>query len=67
MYSHGGGWHPSATKFKLYEKGLYAIDYGEHFGQIAEINFRQERIILHDSSYVAIVQPDGSFEVARMD
>jgi hypothetical protein len=66
-YSHGGGWLTSPTTFKLDEKGLHAVEYGEHFFPIAEINFRNERIILHDCSYVAIVQEDGTFEVARMD
>jgi|SRR5215471_1888501 len=34
---------------------------------IAEIKLREERIILYPSAWVAIIQPDGSFEVCRMD
>jgi hypothetical protein len=34
---------------------------------MAECRLREERVILHEASWVAVVQPDGSFEVARMD
>lgn len=34
---------------------------------ISEILLRNERIVLYPSSWIAIIQPDRSFEVSRMD
>jgi hypothetical protein len=34
---------------------------------IAEIRLRAERILIYESDFVAIVQPDRSFEVRRID
>jgi hypothetical protein len=34
---------------------------------VSEIQFRNERILLYQSSWVCIIQPDGTWEVCRMD
>jgi hypothetical protein len=34
---------------------------------ICELRMRDERIVLYPASVVAIIQPDGSFEVSRLD
>jgi hypothetical protein len=34
---------------------------------IAVATLRQERIFIYESAWVAIVQPDGTFEFSRMD
>jgi hypothetical protein len=64
-YSHGGGWEPFHG-FRMTNRGL------EYPGDppmvlIAEAKLRDETIRLYDCSWVAIVQPDGSFEACRMD
>ena len=37
------------------------------FRALAYAQLRGERIIMFQSAFVAIVQPDGSYEVSRMD
>ena len=69
-YAHGGGWHdfegfqfdytdPTAPRL-LYpgDPPTEAVCYWE---------LRDETIILFDHAWVAVVQPDGSFRVSRMD
>jgi hypothetical protein len=64
-YRHGGGWH-SLHGFKLTDKTLkYPGD--PPMEPIASINFRNETIYIYKYGMVNIVQPDGTFEVARMD
>ena len=65
-YAHGGGWNP----FKGFEmrKG-YSIKYpGDPAHKpLAQAKLRDELIVFYDYAWVAIIQPDGSFEIARMD
>lgn len=64
-YQHGGGWN-SFKGFTMTERGL------EYPGDppivlLAEAQLRDETIRLYQHAWVAIVQPDGSFDVARID
>jgi len=60
------GWHPfEGFSMNSQEALCYPGDPPQH--PLAEIRLRDERIILYPSSWVAIVQKDGSFEVCRMD
>jgi len=76
-YQHGGGWR-NQKGFTLLEGNV--LQYGSEYDPddhetdpplkpIAEIVMpgRKERIFVYDYSYVAIIQPDQSFEVCRMD
>jgi hypothetical protein len=61
-----GGWHP--------QSGLTHSRHGVlHFPgdppmmPLAAIPFRTEVIFVYPGAYVAIFQPDGSFEACRMD
>jgi hypothetical protein len=64
-YKQFGGFRP-IKGFTLTEAGLeYPGD--PTMRPMAECRLREERVILHEASWVAVVQPDGSFEVARMD
>jgi hypothetical protein len=67
-YAHGGGWHEF--------EGFTFVDGDEpklmYPGDpptlpVAWWQLRDERIILFDHAWVAVVQPDGSFRVSRMD
>lgn len=68
-YAHGGGWNDmQGFGFNDSEAGptlTYPGDPPTH--AVAWAKLRDERIILFDSAWVAVVQPDGSFRVARMD
>lgn len=64
-YSHGGGWFPM-TGFTLEDCHLqYPGD--PPLMPLAMIEFRDETIVIYESAFVCIIQPDGSFAVARMD
>lgn len=59
------GWEPF-DGFTITKRGLeYPGD--PPLRLLAEAKFRDEVVRLYDSSWVAIIQPDGSFEVSRMD
>jgi hypothetical protein len=73
-YAHGGGWHdfegftlvrpadnPEPLTWQLQYPGDPA------YSALAFTRLRDETIVLFRYSWVAIVQPDGSFNVARMD
>lgn len=66
-YAFGGGWRP--MPHWQYDKETRAIAYpgDPPLHPIAETTLRDELILLYPSAWVAIIQPDGAFEVARMD
>lgn len=61
-YRHGGGWIP-------FGKGVWEMGDGGTLAlkPIAKAQLRDETIYVYEYTWVAIVQKDGSFEVARMD
>jgi len=63
-----GGWQPvGAGKFKL-TKGYRLLYPGDPPQEpIAMTSLRDEVIVVYESDFVAIVQPDDTFEVARLD
>lgn len=66
-YSHGGGWDPFEG-FKFNPKTLTIAYPGDPpIKPAAECTFRAERIIVYPSAWVLILQPDGKYEIARMD
>jgi hypothetical protein len=67
-YQHGGGWRPM-PKFKMKDRMTGVLTYpgDQPFRPWAAILFRKEMIFAYDHEIFAILQPDGSFEVARMD
>lgn len=63
----GGGWRDS-TGFQLdVERGLLSYPSDDPLRLIASAELRTERILIFDGSWVAVVQPDGSSRVARID
>jgi hypothetical protein len=65
-YGHGGGWRP----FKGFTlRKDYSIDYpgDPPLRPIAEMHLRDELILMYEQGWVAVIQPDRSFEIARMD
>ncbi|MBP8233120.1 MAG: hypothetical protein KAY22_12505 [Rhizorhabdus sp.] len=66
-YRHGGGWrdHPGfdidLERLTLNYPGDPALP------AIAQAQLRDERIILFDGSWLAVIQADGSHRVARID
>lgn len=61
-----GGWEPfSGFKLSPNESLLYPGDPPTR--PIAELRIRDERVVLYDSAWIAIIQKDGTFECMRMD
>lgn len=65
-YSHGGGWSPM-DGFKMMAGGIMSYDGDPPFMPLYIAHLRTETIFVYESAWVAIVQPNGDFEVARLD
>jgi len=67
-YGHGGGWR-NMTGFRMASDEECVLRYpgDPPLKPIAVMRLRQERIFVYDAGIVAIVQPNGSFEAARID
>jgi len=64
-YGHCGGWQ-AFHGFTMTATGLrYPGD--PEMPLLAETKLRDETIRFYDCAWVAIVQPDGSYEICRMD
>ena len=68
-YQHGGGWRPmKPNKWQFNPQSLELTYPGDDpYKAKAGFSFREEQIYIYDHAWVCIVQPDGSFEVSRMD
>lgn len=65
-YSFAGGWRPD-LQFTMSPDGALGYSGDPPMKPIAECKLRDETIRLYPYAFVAIIQPDGSFEAARMD
>ena len=65
-YSHGGGWQP-LPRFKMLQNGNIQYPEDPPRRLLFETKLRDEIIRFYEDAWVAVVQPDGSFEVCRMD
>jgi hypothetical protein len=67
-YSHGGGWQPvrrdriiaCSSRSLLFRNDPSLL-------ALADTLLREEAIVFYEGSWLSITQPDGSFEVARVD
>lgn len=65
-YAFAGGWRPQRG-FDLASDNSLTYPGDPPMLPIAEARLRDETILLYPYSYVAVVQPDRTFEVCRMD
>lgn len=65
-YQHGGGWSPFVGFTLADDNSLHFPD-DPPLVPIAAMQMREELILMYAHSIVAIIQPDRSFEVCRMD
>ena len=69
-YAHGGGWHPfKGFMLVKLSREQYGLAYPDDppMREMSRGVLRDETIVLFESSWVAVIQKDGSYEVARMD
>lgn len=65
-YVHGGGWSPFQG-FTMLRDGNLQYTGDPVVLLLWETKLRDETVRFYECAWVAIVQPDGQFEVARMD
>jgi len=67
-YQHGGGWCHGTMNFEM-DMDTHILKYpgDPELRPLAQAELRDELIVFYDHAIVAIVQEDGSFEVARVD
>lgn len=65
-YGHGGGWWPF-NGFTLTSDNSLTYPGDPPLRPIAWTKLRDETIVMYRHAWVAIIQPDRSFEVCRMD
>lgn len=70
-YAHGGGWAPMAgwNAKRAQASGRIFIWYpgDDPLPALAQTKLRDETITFHDGAWVCITQPNGDFEISRMD
>lgn len=67
-YQHGGGWRPFGQgQWKIERENCLKYPGDPMMVPLARIKFREEEIYIYQYGIVMIKQPDGSFEVCRMD
>lgn len=65
-YIHGGGWEPFKG-FTLHQDNVLTYPGDPPMAPLAEARLRDELVLFYPHSWVAVVQPDRSFEIARID
>lgn len=66
-YKHGGGWRPLEGYSLDLEPGIVTHSSGLQMRPIAAAVMRAEVIAIYPRGYVAIIQPNGVFEIAKVD
>lgn len=66
-YVHGGWDTTWSSQFVMLDGDVLQWPQDPPQYPICELRLRDERIVLYPASVVAIIQPDGSFEVSRLD
>ena len=67
-YRYGGGWSSFGKgQFKLNEANHLKYPGDPWLKPLAQCKLRDELVVLYPADFVAIIQPDRSFDVARID
>lgn len=66
-YQHGGGWRPQQGFTRDPSSGALKYPGDPPMKMLGAIPLHDEMVVLYPYGYVCIVQPDESFEIARMD
>lgn len=66
-YNHGGGWRPFQGFTFNPERLTIKYPGDPALKAIARAKLREETILVFEDAWVLILQPDGTFEISRMD
>lgn len=65
-YRYGGGWDPTPG-FTVQDGYVLKFPGDPPMTPLAMTALRNEVVVLYDYSFLGVFQPDGSFEVSRVD
>lgn len=65
-YAHGGGWSPFPG-FEMLSNGNLQYPGVSPTRLLWELKFRDETVRVYESTWVAVIQADGTWEVNRLD
>lgn len=65
-YGFAGGWSPMKG-FELRDDNAIKYPGDPAHLPLAQVRLREELIVFYASAWVAIIQPDRSYEIARLD
>lgn len=69
-YQHGGGWSDfEGFSLGQLSDGSYALYYPEDppMEELSRAQLRDETIVFFQCSWLAVIQPDGSYRISRCD
>lgn len=68
-YAHGGGYDPFGENLWKLDPKTHVLSYPDdpQFHPLATTKVRDETLYFYNHAILAIVQPDGSFAVTRVD
>jgi hypothetical protein len=68
-YAHGGGFRPSPENTWALDRETLVLTYPEEppMQPLAKAYLHDELLVFYPSAFLAIIQPDGSFKVTRVD
>lgn len=66
-YAHGGGWNSFKGFTFNPEKRTIKYPGDPPHRPVGHTQLRDETIIVYEHAWVLILQPDGTYEIARMD
>ena len=65
-YAHGGGWRP-LPQWKLLPNCALKYPGDPVLQPVAKAKLRDEHIVVYPYGIVMLLEPDGSYEVSRLD
>jgi hypothetical protein len=65
-YRHGGGWNPMGG-WRLSEDRSLNYPNDPPMKPLAMTTLRHETLLFYPHAFLCVLQPDGSFEVSRVD
>lgn len=65
-YGYGGGWRPF-NGFKLKDDNSLGFPGDPPLKPLASCKLRDETVVFYDGAWVAVIQPDRTYSVCRMD
>ncbi len=68
-YAHGGGWSDFEGFDLRHRNGLFELHYpgDPSYREVSRAKLRDELIVLFAYSWIAVIQPDDTYRIAKID